>query len=308
MGTNTCKKCTKLLPIDSFYTDKNGKTRNVCHNCRLEQTRASRELLKSKDKIILENKTCKLCNINKPTEQFNKCSTSIDGLDKLCRDCCKVKRKKRITNICDTNIQLLCKICNCYKESIEFRKAPKSLSGYFKTCNSCWKPREWNIDKQRESYKKYSKKYPDKMKNKWKKAALVHNRIIRDRLNHRISCALKSIKSNKSNKTTTYIGCPIEYLKKWLEYQFNNDIGWHNYGEWHIDHVMPCSEFNLHNIEEQYKCFNWTNLRPCLARENLEKNNKVIYELIESHKYKVSEFIKINPLPSLHGNIVDGTE
>jgi hypothetical protein len=43
---------------------------------------------------------------------------------------------------------------------------------------------------------------------------------------------------------------------------------------WHIDHIKPCSTFNLSIKEEQLKCFNYENLQPLWWFENLEKSNK----------------------------------
>lgn len=40
-------------------------------------------------------------------------------------------------------------------------------------------------------------------------------------------------------------------------------MSWDNRGKyWHIDHIKPCSSFNLEKQEEIFRCFNWTNLRP----------------------------------------------
>ena len=81
-----------------------------------------------------------------------------------------------------------------------------------------------------------------------------------------------------------------------------------NIGLWHIDHVTPCKSFDLIKEEEQKKCFNWQNLRPCLAIENLEKSSKIIQSLIDSHKQLVLKFLEINPLPTHPGNRVEGAE
>ena len=57
-------------------------------------------------------------------------------------------------------------------------------------------------------------------------------------------------------------------------------MSWSNYGihGWHIDHVIPCSKFNLKNLDEQNKCFNYQNLQPLWAEENIKKSNKLINE------------------------------
>jgi len=61
-----------------------------------------------------------------------------------------------------------------------------------------------------------------------------------------------------------------------LETKFLEGMDWDNYGiyGWHIDHIKPCSLFNLENIEEQKKCFHYTNLQPLWAIDNLKKGNK----------------------------------
>ena len=52
---------------------------------------------------------------------------------------------------------------------------------------------------------------------------------------------------------------------------------WENFmkGEIHIDHIRPCSSFNLSDTEEQRKCFNYKNLQPLWAVDNLRKADKI---------------------------------
>jgi hypothetical protein len=51
-------------------------------------------------------------------------------------------------------------------------------------------------------------------------------------------------------------------------------MNWKNYGLWHIDHIKSCYTFNLSQREEQARCFNWKNLRPLWAKENLTRPKK----------------------------------
>jgi len=51
-------------------------------------------------------------------------------------------------------------------------------------------------------------------------------------------------------KTIELIGCNIDHVKKHLESLFKEGMTWENYGinGWHIDHIMPCSSFNLSQL------------------------------------------------------------
>ena len=70
------------------------------------------------------------------------------------------------------------------------------------------------------------------------------------------------------------IGCSVEELKQHLESQFRDGMSWENYGTtWHIDHIIPCTAFDMTDEEQQRTCFNYKNLQPLLAEENLLKND-----------------------------------
>ena len=49
----------------------------------------------------------------------------------------------------------------------------------------------------------------------------------------------------------------------------------HTVTGWHIDHIMPCSNFDLSKPEQQKECFHYTNLQPLWYDENIRKSNKV---------------------------------
>jgi len=71
--------------------------------------------------------------------------------------------------------------------------------------------------------------------------------------------------------TIQSIGCSVNELKKWLELKFQEGMTWDNYGKWHIDHIKPCCKFNLADIDDQKKCFHYTNLQPLWAKDNRKK-------------------------------------
>ena len=79
----------------------------------------------------------------------------------------------------------------------------------------------------------------------------------------------------KSVSCIDLLGCSIEDCRKHLESKFKSGMTWDNHGikGWHIDHIIPCSSLNLLDIEEQKKCFHYTNLQPLWWYENLAKGS-----------------------------------
>lgn len=45
-------------------------------------------------------------------------------------------------------------------------------------------------------------------------------------------------------------------------------------GKIHIDHIKPCTSFDLADPEQQKACFHYTNLQPLWAVDNLKKGEK----------------------------------
>jgi hypothetical protein len=80
---------------------------------------------------------------------------------------------------------------------------------------------------------------------------------------------------SKSNSTIKVVGCTIEELWKHLESTFKPGMTRENHGKWHVDHIIPCSSFDLSKPEEQAKCFHYTNLQALWAHENLSKGAKI---------------------------------
>ena len=79
-----------------------------------------------------------------------------------------------------------------------------------------------------------------------------------------------------------------------------------NHGsEWHIDHVIPLSKFDLNIPEQQLIAFNWRNTMPLSCSENLSKNNKILQLQVEEHYKKLVEYHIENKLdlPQVYINL-----
>jgi|GEM_PF-5967329 len=74
-------------------------------------------------------------------------------------------------------------------------------------------------------------------------------------ISYRVLCYLrtrlwKTLKQNKRIKSTSeLVGCSIEDLRFHLQKNFKEGMSWDNYGDWHIDHEIPCANFK--NVKQE---------------------------------------------------------
>jgi hypothetical protein len=117
-----------------------------------------------------------------------------------------------------------------------------------------------------ENSERYNKAAAKKKKIKYHSD---DNFRIKEAYSSRIRGALK--KGTKDAQTIELLGCTIPELREHIEKQFFPGMTWKNYGEWVIDHKIPCCSFDLMNPEHQRLCFHYVNLRPYWASDNLIK-------------------------------------
>ena len=124
---------------------------------------------------------------------------------------------------------------------------------------------------------------------KYKNFKKWHNKAYKNDLQYRarvithksMLTALKRQEANKSDKTIKLLGLNFKEFKEYFEKLFKKGMNWKNHGEWHIDHIIPCAKFDLTNPKQQKVCFNYKNLQPLWAEENLKKSDKTDYIINE---------------------------
>jgi hypothetical protein len=80
----------------------------------------------------------------------------------------------------------------------------------------------------------------------------------------------------KSAPTLKLLGVSnVEFVWIHLEKSFKPGMTRKNHGKWHIDHIKPCSSFDLSKPKQQAKCFHYSNLQALWAHENLSKGDKI---------------------------------
>jgi hypothetical protein len=110
-----------------------------------------------------------------------------------------------------------------------------------------------------------------RMRNKLKNEPvfrLEHN------LRNRLGQAFKSQAVKKTKSTLKLVGCTRDQLKEHLVSRLREGMTLENYGKiWHIDHIRPCSSFDLSDKAQASACFHYSNLQPLFAEENLAKSD-----------------------------------
>lgn len=146
--------------------------------------------------------------------------------------------------------------------------------------------------------KKWVKKYNHNYK---KRRNELHKERCKTDISYKIKCNVRtriygSLKANglRRNGKIKYLGMNKYYYKKWLEYQFDENMNWNNYGSyWEIDHIVAIDSFKFTDEDdgEIYTCFDWKNTRPLEAGENARKSNIIDKDIIEKHVDVVEGFI-----------------
>lgn len=91
------------------------------------------------------------------------------------------------------------------------------------------------------------------------------NQLAKDRgaNRNRVRAALRSQRARESSQTANLLRCSATTFRKHVESQFSAEMSWENYGiVWQLEHIRPCSSFNLLKQDQQRQCFGFKNLRP----------------------------------------------
>jgi len=236
------------------------------------------------------NKVCPICGIKFPrTKEFfhsDKCSS--DGLKTRCKKCLNAsQRKGRVVDL----LNRTCSKCKkTYPRTTEyFYKNNQAWDGLTCKCKECIKkePHNWaknnpekaKVTRQRANLKYRTGKREQRLENARKRNKIRYKTEPAYRMRMVLSQRLyNSLKGRIKEETTMLLlGCSINDFVLWIEDKFQDGMSWDNHGnainQWNLDHIKPCASFNLENIEEQRKCFHYTNYQPMWSKPNRVKSS-----------------------------------
>jgi hypothetical protein len=105
---------------------------------------------------------------------------------------------------------------------------------------------------------------------------------MRDNVRRRIHHAITRLRLKKTRRTPAFLGCDTDTLRRHLESKFKPGMTWQNYGQWHIDHIIPLAEGKTER--QLNKLCHYTNLAPLWAHENLRKGKKRTWPSSRLHR------------------------
>lgn len=224
-------------------------------------------------------KTCNKCNEEKELTEFNKRKTSKDGYMNKCKSCITEYNKLYYSNNIETfkeknlnyNINNKQKVSSKKKEYYIENKyfiLIKRKKYYLNNRDEIKIKDRKYVENNREKVNKYNCNYVKNRKDKDKLYKLTAN----------IRCLIykcfRNLNVNKNNKTESIIGCDFIFFREYIESKFENEMTWENYGDWHLDHIIPISY--AINEEQLYTLNHYTNFQPLWMIDNCSKGNRYI--------------------------------
>ena len=301
METKTCTACGETKNLSAFrYVPSRQVWNAQCSECELAIRR--KRHAGNKEKV---NAQAKIWRENNPEKVA--ASKKKDG----------IKRRERAKNETPKEGFKYCSSCNVQRPLTEFIN---SEGNEYKGCNKCrendMRYYETHKEQKKEEMKQYYIDNAEKIKLRKKVFYQDHKDEILEQNRARYKNDIQfRLAGSLRRRVRTFLGsgeyysdllaCPLPVLEKWFEFNFalypDYGMTWENYGTvWHIDHVVPCSYYNMESEQDVLICFNWKNLAPLPARINQSKNNKRSKESELAQFNNLKKFIEENKIESTY--------
>jgi len=221
----------------------------------------------------MNNKKCSKCLLEKAISEFY--------LDKRfniprskCKSCCSNYNAEQFKNLPTEKKQNM----NIKRKAI--RKNPL-IKAKEKSYNQQYYSNPINASKKRLRMREYFSNPKNIQRRKELNKIKRQNPIYKLHANisiHINHCLKSTITPKNKRKWENLVGYSLNDLKKHLESLFINGMSWDNYGQWHIDHKIPKSSFNItsDSCDAFKQCWSLSNLQPLWATDNLKKSYKIL--------------------------------
>ena len=253
-------------------------------------------------------KNCRTCGDKKPYTEFNKQASSKDGFCGECKACSKIRkreeylrnrdkylerqtqyRKENPAKVSEAKKQCYLKKPDHYKQmhkkyydenrdAVLFRAKQyrEENKGEIRKRDNAYKARNrLELNRKQLEYQKINAEKLNEYRRRYTKQRRSQDRMFAIRLNMRARFKFELAKrgEKQSTKTNKYLGCTWEFLRGYLASKFTDGMSWDNYGDWHVDHIIPLA--SARTKDELIKLCHYSNLQPLWAFDNLSKGAKM---------------------------------
>lgn len=253
-GFKVCTKCDERKPLDCFFKNKQSKSDGVMSRCKVCKGNATKEWIaanpeRRKEKHAASKRTQHAKERAKSNSQRPEVKARNAELARIRRQTWTNERKSEVA-----------------KYQAEYRKSKRP-----------------HLARNTEKHKAYRYEYArrESSKVRAREYARTKNSTPRGNIDNRMSSSIWRAVQKDNRSWVSLVGYTLDQLMTHLERQFSKGMGWHNFGDWHIDHIVPKSSFTYTSAEdpEFLECWSLSNLRPLWAEKNLSKGSKQIFLL-----------------------------
>jgi len=199
-------------------------------------------------------KQCSKCKTFKSVDEFSRRSDSPDQLSYICKSCKAAHKKLK------------------YHQNSEFRQA--EIDRVQLAYRNDERARLRHIEGVRRYQNKESVREQRRCRNRERYRSDPFFRL-RQRMATNVGKSLIGQKGGR--RWESLVGYTMEELRVHIESLFDFGMTWDNYGDWHIDHIIPLASFRPVSVENPafLKAWSLKNLQPLWAIENFRKGARV---------------------------------
>ena len=214
--------------------------------------------------VVEEQKHCIKCKTNKPINKFTQ--SKYIPYSNICKPCKNKSEREGKNERKNKKNTILIKCDKCLKE--------------FVTKTEIYKKKYYKKNICQECFPVFEKEH----------CLTTQKKGLNYRIKKSLAWKLRHV-TEKTDTTMNYIGCNIQYVREWIEYNFTEEMNWDNYASlWSIDHIIPVCKFDLTIENEKLNCWNWSNMMPVTIKYNSSKKSidieQINYIIQKIEKFK----------------------
>ena len=202
--------------------------------------------------LKLSNRRCVKCGKSKPLSEYYADKSKSGGLRNDCKSCVRLRQ----------------------------REWNARNRGLIKEHNRAYY--EQNRDSVLAQVADYRKSHQEERNDRDRARFWAEPRI---RVSHAVAgvirYSLRAGNGKNGRRWQRLVGYSLEALMDHLESLFQAGMTWENYGQWHVDHIIPIAafEFSSPDDPEFMTCWALDNLQPLWASDNCAKGARLDWHL-----------------------------